>query len=304
MLDFHYFINLLYSETELALLIMVLVCATSTFSLTYFIMRAKSNTVINLNREAFELEKQNLVKEMNFIKKNSEQLEFEKIKFCDEMQIVKNNLTRIQTMNEMNTAKNLEITERLASELEKKVKLENDYLESQKSLSSYSVQNETLQSNLKLINESLLHQFKNIANEVLVEQSAKFSQHSKEKMDTVLNPLNQKLNEFQKTVKECFDIDAKEKFSLKDVILRVIHSNDQIKSETSKLSNALKSNNMILGHWGEMILENVLNASGLRLGQDYNLQEKIGSSSLRPDAVVYLPNKKIYNYRCQNLVFQ
>ena len=71
-------------------------------------------------------------------------------------------------------------------------------------------------------------------------------------------PLTIKLQDFQKTVQDCFNIEAKEKFSLKESINNILHSNNQIKYEASKLTNALKSNNMILGHWGEMILENIL----------------------------------------------
>ena len=139
-------------------------------------------------------------------------------------------------------------------------------------LASIESQKKTLEESLKFMNDSLLHQFKNIAINVMNENSEKFTKESKEKIDVLINPLHEKLQNFQKNMQECFDIEAKEKFSLKDSISKVIHSNEQIKYEASKLSNALKGNKMALGHWGEIVLENLLVSSGLRKDQDYFLQ--------------------------------
>jgi DNA recombination protein RmuC len=162
-------------------------------------------------------------------------------------------------------------------------------------LSSLESQKEILEQNLKLINDSLLHQFKNIATNIINENNEKFTEESKKKIDTLINPLNEKLQNFQKNMQECFDVESKEKFSLKESISKVIHSNEQIKYEASKLSNALKGNKMTLGHWGEIVLENLLISSGLRKDQDYFLQTNMKSQSneiLKPDVLIKLPDDK------------
>ena len=110
-------------------------------------------------------------------------------------------------------------------------------------------------------------------------------------------PHNQllKLHHFQQNMQECFDIEAKEKFSLKDSISKVIHSNDQIKYEASKLSSALKGNKIALGHWGEIVLENLLASSGLRKDQDYFVQTNMQNNEnekLKPDVLIKLPEDK------------
>ncbi len=162
-------------------------------------------------------------------------------------------------------------------------------------LAGLESQKETLEQNLKLINDSLLHQFKNIATNVMNENSEKFSDESRKKIDNLINPLSEKLQNLQKNMQECFDIEAKEKFSLKESISKMLHSNDQIKYEAAKLSHALKGNKAALGHWGEIVLENLLVSSGLRKDQDYFLQSSFQNereNRLKPDVLIKLPDEK------------
>jgi DNA recombination protein RmuC len=258
----------------------------------YYLLKDKFASNIKILDGSFQLEKQFLQEKISDFDK--ENLELTKIN----NELVNENITKneqiieLRTINDINQSKINEIRLTLASEISEKKSLEKVYLESQCNLFSVNSQNETLQNNLKLINDSLLHQFKNIANEILTKNNIKFSEDSKEKLNNLINPLNHKLQEFQKTMQDCFDIDAKEKFSLKDSIGQVLQSNSQIKDETLKLTNALKSNNIVLGHWGEMILENILISSGLRANCDYELQEKSHTNASRPDAIIKLPNNK------------
>lgn len=226
------------------------------------------------NIENINNEKKNLELTIQDLRENYIKQESISDHLNDNLQNLKNQLSQLQ--NEKNELEeiNSNISCKLAS------------LESQKN---------TMEENFKTMNDSLLHQFKNIAANVMNENSEKFTEESKKKIDNLINPLNEKLHNFQKTMQECFDLEAKEKFSLKDSISKVISSNDQIKYEASKLSQALKGNKMILGHWGEIVLENLLISSGLRKDQDYFLQANMENNSnekLKPDVLIKLPDEK------------
>ena len=187
------------------------------------------------------------------------------------------------------------LMDRLSQIENKKNELESINQDINCRLASIEAQKKTLEVGMKLMNDSLLHQFKNIAMNVMNENSEKFTEESKKTIDNLINPLREKLHHFQQNMQECFDIEAKEKFSLKDSISKVIHSNDQIKYEASKLSSALKGNKIALGHWGEIVLENLLASSGLRKDQDYFVQTNMQNNEnekLKPDVLIKLPEDK------------
>ena len=201
-------------------------------------------------------------------------------------------IAKLETINAFNNKELQNINDSLNDEKHKAIEIEKLYNNARCTISSMESEISVIKENFKLVNESLLSQFKNIATEITNQNTIKFNQESNEKLNTLINPLTTKLQDFQKTVQDCFNIEAKEKFSLKESINNILHSNNQIKYEASKLTNALKSNNMILGHWGEMILENILISSGLRANFDYELQEKSASNTTRPDAIIKLPGEK------------
>ena len=165
-------------------------------------------------------------------------------------------------------------------------------------LSEVNASNPTMEKNLHLINDTLLYQFKNIASTTLNESNQKFGEHSKDQLNTMISPLADKLKTFQSKMEECFNIENKERFSLKEAIQDVIRSNENIKNEASKLSNTLKGNRLILGHWGEIVLENILNSSGLRKDEDYLVQSVNSNNQddkelkLKPDVLIKLPDDK------------
>ena len=151
---------------------------------------------------------------------------------------------------------------------------------------------------LELLNESkqqLSIAFKNIANEIFDDKSKKFAENNKESLSTVLNPLQDKIRQFEKRVEETYDKESKERFSLAREIKQLQELNTQISADAVNLTNALKGDNKAQGNWGEMILETLLENSGLVKGREYDVQVSLQSAEgarLQPDVVVHLPESR------------
>lgn len=143
--------------------------------------------------------------------------------------------------------------------------------------------------------EQLSVAFKNIANEIFEDKSKKFVVNNKESLSTVLNPLQEKIRQFEKRVEETYDKESKERFSLAREIQQLQALNVQISEDAVNLTNALKGDNKAQGNWGEMVLESLLENSGLVKGREYETQvslQSAGGGKLQPDVVVHLPESR------------
>lgn len=146
--------------------------------------------------------------------------------------------------------------------------------------------------------EVLISKFENLSNKIFDEKSETFKKQSQDSLGAMLTPLKEKLNEFENKVNESFGNQAKEQFSLKEQIKNIVETSETMRLETQNLTNALKGDSKTQGDWGEVILEKILEDSGLRKGHDYSLQG--GGMNLRddsgvlqkPDVVVNLPENK------------
>ena len=118
-----------------------------------------------------------------------------------------------------------------------------------------------------------LTEFENIANKLFDEKTSKFSKQSKENIEQLLNPLKENLKEFKKKVEETYDKESKERFSLEGKIKELVELNQQISKDATNLTNALKGQSKTQGDWGEMILESILEYSGLVKNRQYFVQE-------------------------------
>ena len=151
---------------------------------------------------------------------------------------------------------------------------------------------------LTLLNESkeqLTVAFKNIANEIFDDKSKKLVDNNKESLATVLNPLQDKIRQFEKRVEDTYDKESKERFSLAREIKQLQEMNTQISEDAVNLTNALKGDNKAQGNWGEMILETLLENSGLVKGREYEVQVSLKSADggkFQPDVVVHLPESR------------
>lgn len=141
--------------------------------------------------------------------------------------------------------------------------------------------------------------FENLANKIFEEKTGKFKKDSEESISKVLTPLKEQIGEFQKKIDSSFNDQAKEQFSLKKEIERIVNVNEKMTLQTEGLTKALKGDVKIQGNWGEVVLEKILEDSGLRKNEDYILQatemglkDAESGGTLKPDVVVKLPEEK------------
>lgn len=155
--------------------------------------------------------------------------------------------------------------------------------------------NEEQQQNLKDIQERFSLEFKNIANQLLEEKSQKFTEQNKNNLDQILNPLKEKIKTFEEKVEKTYQNESKERSELKGVISELMNQSKQIQTDANNLTKALKGDQKKQGNWGEIILERVLETSGLEKNREYTTQQSfktIDNERSQPDVVVYLPDEK------------
>ncbi len=143
--------------------------------------------------------------------------------------------------------------------------------------------------------EELTAQFKSLANDILDEKSRKFADQNKANLETLLGPLGEKIRNFEKKVEETYDKESKQRFSLEKEITTLRDLNTRISQDAINLTNALKGQSKTQGAWGEVILERVLEMSGLVKGREYEIQVTLTSEEGKrscPDVIVYLPDNR------------
>ncbi|AXH09837.1 DNA recombination protein RmuC [Malaciobacter halophilus] len=190
----------------------------------------------------------------------------------------------------------------LTNEANIKLQSINDKLISQKELYEQKLQNKQREFELKqdsfkekieLLESSkvkMKEEFENLANRVFEQNSKK----SNENINQVLTPLKEQLNNFGKRVNDIYSEETKQRSYLLNEIKNLKELNNQISNDAVNLTKALKGDNKIQGDWGELILEKVLEQSGLREGIEYTTQSSFSNEGkrLRPDVIVHLPLKK------------
>ena len=187
--------------------------------------------------------------------------------------------------------------------------VEGRLIESEQQLNALNAQVATLtmqltqernQSNEKLAllqsaREELTHQFKNLANDILEEKSKRFSEQNQQSLGQLLDPLKTKLQEFQGKVEQVYVQEGKDRSALAEQVRQLMELNKTVSQEANNLTKALKGSNKTQGNWGELVLERVLESSGLRKGEEYDVQESHtldDGRRLQPDVVVHLPDDR------------
>ncbi|MDB5124480.1 MAG: rmuC [Mucilaginibacter sp.] len=138
-------------------------------------------------------------------------------------------------------------------------------------------------------------EFQNVANKLLDEKSQKFVETNRANLDILLNPLKENIKAFEEKVDKVYNMEAAERNTLKGVITQLMDLNKLISNEAQNLTKALKGDNKKQGNWGEVILEKVLERSGLVKDREYRLQASLNGhdgSRLQPDAIIDLPDEK------------
>lgn len=153
----------------------------------------------------------------------------------------------------------------------------------------------TLKSELENVHKKYTTEFENIANRILDEKAQKFTEQNKTNMDVILNPLKDNIKRFEEQVQKAYKSESDERITLKTEIKNLVDLNKQISEEANNLTKALKGENKTQGNWGELILEKVMERSGLVKDQEYRLQYSTSNDQgkrIQPDAVIMLPDNK------------
>ena len=244
--------------------------------LAYFILKSSS-----VSRKSYEELQQNF---------NQKEADFNKII----AEISAQNKAQIQKIAEQQ-----ELNERQNSEIKD---LQNDKNQLIGLKSQLAAQNESLQQLLDSQKEEIVNiqeeaklQFENLANKILEEKTLKFTEQNQQNLKNILNPLQEKITDFEKKVenthKESIDYHA----ALRQQILGLKEMNLQMSKETLNLTKALKGDSKIQGNWGELVLERVLEKSGLEKGREYEIQKSFTTEEgnrVQPDVIINLPDGK------------
>lgn len=222
-----------------------------------------------------------------------------------EVQAKGENQVEIARLNERLTASQ-EDNERLEMEKENLAALRDQLMAEQQRLSNQvaeltttleleRTQNAEKIELLKNAEEQLSNRFKTLASEILEDKTKRFTEQNQTNLNQLLEPLKVKITEFQGKVQEVYVQEGKDRSALAEQVKQLMSLNNQLSKDAHNLTSALKGQAKAQGTWGERILEQVLEASGLRKGHEYEVQEshiRADGSRAQPDVVVHLPEDR------------
>lgn len=137
--------------------------------------------------------------------------------------------------------------------------------------------------------------FDSLANRIIEDKSKKFTEQNKVNIGEILNPLREQLGDFRKKIEDVYDKETKDRMSLYHEITSLKSLNEQMSKDAINLTKALKGDSKKRGNWGEVILERVLEASGLKNGREFEMQKSYRDKEGKlyyPDVIIHLPNDK------------
>jgi DNA recombination protein RmuC len=208
------------------------------------------------------------------------------------------------------TATNNSVAESLSKQIETNTKQVKQIEELTSKLTELTSQVSKLTANNTALSEKLTTQkteveelqktahlqFEKIASKLLEEKSSKFTETNKANIETLLNPLKEDINKFKTKVEETHQEDTKQRVSLEERIKGLVEQTNKVSAEANNLAAALKGKPQKRGNWGEMILERILESSGLTKDREYFIQQSVKDeegNNLRPDVKVNLPDERV-----------
>lgn len=257
------------------------------FTIAFLFFKSKDNGVIDTSQQdakIIELDKHNAVlkTQLENAAKDYERLEYD-FKTTKEQLIHDSGKEKEKLQIELN------------SEKEKLSKAESRIARAEEIFKAQDEKLSTQKEELENIHKKNTTEFENIANKILDEKSKKFTDQNKTNLDIILNPLKEKIKDFEEKVDKAYKAESIERTTLKAEIKNLIDLNKQVSEDANNLAKALKGENKTQGNWGELILEKVLERSGLVKDQEYRLQFSTNNDEgkrIQPDAVIMLPDNK------------
>ncbi len=181
-----------------------------------------------------------------------------------------------------------ELNKELLTEKNRMAKAEEQFIAQRGRLADQEKSIQEIQQKFQL-------EFQNVASKLFDEKSQKFTEVNRTNLDILLNPLKENIKAFEEKVEKVYNMEAAERNTLKGVITQLMDLNKMISNEAQNLTKALKGDNKKQGNWGEVILEKVLERSGLVRDQEYRMQTSLvgpDGNRLQPDAIIDLPDEK------------
>ncbi len=250
---------------------LVLIAFTIALTIGFYIGKLLFSAQSKAEKASLEEKINGLLSQVN---QQKEQAQLERVQF--EKQLTASNLEKESIRSEK---------ESLAIQLSKK---ENDF-------ENLWERNKEQKQEVEQLQEKFTKEFENLANKILDEKTSKFTEQNKENLKNILSPLQDKIQLFEKKVedthKESIDYHA----ALRQQILGLREMNEQMSKETLNLTKALKGDSKMQGNWGELILERVLEKSGLEKDREYFVQQSFVTEEgnrVFPDVIINLPDGK------------
>ncbi|MFA6260734.1 MAG: DNA recombination protein RmuC [Bacteroidia bacterium] len=200
-----------------------------------------------------------------------------------------------RSTNEMLLTEKKTLTETLAHVQDKLYRLNADFSTAENVNKNLKEKLDEQQEELTRLQEKFQKEFENLANRILDEKSKKFTEQNRANLDQILLPFQQKIKEFETKVDTAFKEEMRDKISLREEVKKLFDLNQKITEETHNLTKALKGDTKKQGNWGELILEKVLERSGLENNREYRTQvvtKNVEGDTIKPDVVVFLPDSK------------
>lgn len=273
-------------------LIVLAIIALALLGILIFILLRNKNAAPSQQHRQIEAELQALLTEKEALNQQRENLSLDLARSTQQIASLNEEKTRLID------AHHSEI-QALRQELNA---LREQYLEAEKSLQSarsyYKAQQEQLQAQKDEIEDTKKRfnlEFQTLANKILEEKTQKFTENNTRSLDQILNPLKEKIKSFEEKVEKTYNHEAAQRNTLKGVVEQLMEQSRHIKDEANSLTRALRGDNKKQGNWGEVILERVLERSGLTKDQEYQLQASLldeDGRRLQPDAIIHLPDEK------------
>ena len=210
--------------------------------------------------------------------------------------ISKSNITRLEERSNNLEKINEELQVKAEKEMERASQAENELATLRANHTNLKERLSDQQAEMKEMQDHFKAEFKNLANDILEEKSKKFTEQNREKLDQLLKPLGEKISDFQKRVEETHKEDIKGRSSLDQHLKTLQELNQKMSEEAKNLTKALKGDSKQQGNWGEVILQRILEKSGLVKDREYFTQESTTTEDgrrLQPDVIVRLPDEKI-----------
>ena len=176
-----------------------------------------------------------------------------------------------------------------------KEQLGNEIVRYQSDLEHLSLKNKEQKGEVEQLQEKFTKEFENLANKILDEKSTKFTEQNQKNIKSILSPLQEKIKTFEDKVEKSQKESISMHSALKEQLLNLQNQNLKITQEAENLTKALKGDSKMQGNWGELVLERVLEKSGLEKDREYSVQQSFtleDGTRVLPDVIIHLPDGK------------